>query len=195
MTDDLPVMAGGQTLPPDVAGLTFHEAMRRLHDLAGRPSTRIISLAIRRDRTLPDMCSHAAVARVLRGDSVPAWSRVYSIIAVLARMAATPYDRAHVAPVMQALWAEAQESDHPAAKAHHPNVKAIRATLIAARAQAGLSQWDVARTMRTVQSAVSDIELGGNPTLDTASRWAEAVGYELLVRPRPRRTPCHWALP
>jgi ribosome-binding protein aMBF1 (putative translation factor) len=51
-----------------------------------------------------------------------------------------------------------------------------------ARAQAGLTQADMARRMHTTQSVVSRIESGVNVSIETLSRFAEACGSRLQVQ-------------
>ena len=59
---------------------------------------------------------------------------------------------------------------------------ALAASLIDARARAGLSQEDVARRMKTSQPAVARLEGGrSNPSLDTLRRFAEATGTKLKI--------------
>ena len=59
---------------------------------------------------------------------------------------------------------------------------ALAASLIDARARAGLSQEDVARRMKTSQPAVARLEGGrSNPSLDTLRRFAEATGTRLEI--------------
>jgi predicted XRE-type DNA-binding protein len=64
--------------------------------------------------------------------------------------------------------------------------------LLAARAQAGLTQEQVAACMGTTKSAVSRLEGLGkhSPSVDTLKRYARAVGCEVEVRlvPSPRPT-------
>jgi len=52
----------------------------------------------------------------------------------------------------------------------------------AARAQAGLTQADLARRMHTTQSVVSRIESGVNVSIETLARFAEACGSRLQVQ-------------
>ena len=55
--------------------------------------------------------------------------------------------------------------------------------LIAARARAGLTQAEVARRMKTTQSAVARMESGRRvPSLNSLSRYAEATGSRAVVR-------------
>jgi transcriptional regulator with XRE-family HTH domain len=67
---------------------------------------------------------------------------------------------------------------------------ALAAALIEARARVGLSQEDVAKKMRTSQSAIARLEGGqGNPSLDTLRRFAKATGSRLQItfeRPQAR---------
>lgn len=56
-----------------------------------------------------------------------------------------------------------------------------------ARLRRGLSQEEVARRMRTTQSAVARLEAGAaDPRLSTLERYATAVGAELYTAPVPR---------
>ena len=58
--------------------------------------------------------------------------------------------------------------------------------LIAARAQVGLTQGDVAALMSTTQSVVVRIESGtGRPSMRTVQRFASAVGARAVVRMEP----------
>lgn len=58
--------------------------------------------------------------------------------------------------------------------------------LIAARAQAGLSQGDVAALMGTTQSAIARLESGRRtPSMRTVQRYADAVGGRAVVRIEP----------
>ncbi|MHB8869089.1 MAG: helix-turn-helix transcriptional regulator [Thermoleophilia bacterium] len=56
--------------------------------------------------------------------------------------------------------------------------------LLAARAQAGLTQEEVAASMGTTKSAVSRLEGGGrhSPSVKTLKRYAKAVGCEVEIR-------------
>lgn len=55
--------------------------------------------------------------------------------------------------------------------------------LIAARARAGLSQRDVAKRMRTTQSAVARIESGRHwPSRTTLERYAKATGTRAVIK-------------
>jgi predicted transcriptional regulator len=55
--------------------------------------------------------------------------------------------------------------------------------LIAARAQAGLTQSEVAQRMGTTQSVVARLESGKQaPSLRTVQRYAQAVGGRAVVR-------------
>ncbi|MDZ4739805.1 MAG: helix-turn-helix transcriptional regulator [Alphaproteobacteria bacterium] len=59
---------------------------------------------------------------------------------------------------------------------------AVAEALIDARAKANLRQEDVARRMKTSQTAVARLESGrSNPSLSTLRRYAKATGTELKV--------------
>ena len=59
---------------------------------------------------------------------------------------------------------------------------AVAETLINARSKANLRQEDVARLMKTSQTAIARLESGkSNPSLDTLRRYARATGTRLKV--------------
>jgi DNA-binding XRE family transcriptional regulator len=64
--------------------------------------------------------------------------------------------------------------------------------LLAARAQSGLTQEEVAASMGTTKSAVSRLEGAGkhSPSVSTLKKYAKAVGCDVEIRlvPAPRRT-------
>lgn len=64
----------------------------------------------------------------------------------------------------------------------------IGALLRQAREQAGLTQEEVAKELRTQKSSISRIENhAGDIRLSTLERYAEAVGYNLALELRPQR--------
>jgi DNA-binding XRE family transcriptional regulator len=79
------------------------------------------------------------------------------------------------------------------AEAYAANAREYELTreLLAARAESGLTQEQVAASMGTTKSAVSRLEAvgGPSPSLATLRRYARAVGCEIQVRlvPLPRR--------
>jgi transcriptional regulator with XRE-family HTH domain len=65
---------------------------------------------------------------------------------------------------------------------------AIAAALIEARARAGLTQAQVARRMKTTQTAVARLESGrAKPSTRTLGRYAAAVGARLRISFEPAR--------
>ncbi len=59
---------------------------------------------------------------------------------------------------------------------------ALIAEVAKARARAGLSQAQLAKRMRTTQSAVARLESGrGRPSTRTLQRFAEATGHRLKI--------------
>ena len=65
----------------------------------------------------------------------------------------------------------------------------LAAQLIDARAQAKMTQEQVAKRMRTTQSVISRIESGKvKPTWPTIQRYVEAVGAELRVIIEPAKS-------
>jgi DNA-binding XRE family transcriptional regulator len=63
--------------------------------------------------------------------------------------------------------------------------------LLAARARAGLTQEEVAKSMGTTKSAVSRLEAAGkhSPSVATLKRYARAVGCEIEIRLQPAPSP------
>lgn len=59
---------------------------------------------------------------------------------------------------------------------------AVARVLAEARAEARLSQADVAAAMKTTQSVISRIESGANASLDTLNRYAAACGKRLVLK-------------
>jgi transcriptional regulator with XRE-family HTH domain len=60
--------------------------------------------------------------------------------------------------------------------------------LVAAREAQGLSQTMVAAAMQTAQSVVSKLEAGSDVKLSTIQRYCEAIGQDLRLAVRPRRS-------
>ena len=59
---------------------------------------------------------------------------------------------------------------------------ALAKALLAARGKAGLTQSQVARRMKTTQTAVARLEGGRlNPSTRTLARYAEATGHRLVI--------------
>ena len=59
---------------------------------------------------------------------------------------------------------------------------ALARGLIEARAEAGLTQEEVAQRMGTSQPTVARLESGHKPSLKTLERYAEAVGMKVDIR-------------
>ncbi|MBI4273423.1 MAG: helix-turn-helix transcriptional regulator [Rhizobiales bacterium] len=65
---------------------------------------------------------------------------------------------------------------------------ALIAAVAKARARAGLSQTQLAKRMKTTQSAVARLESGrGKPSTRTLSRFAKATGHRLKISFEPVR--------
>jgi transcriptional regulator with XRE-family HTH domain len=69
----------------------------------------------------------------------------------------------------------------------------LLAEMLEARKSAGLSQKDVAKKMKSKQSAIARIEAAGgskrhSPTLSTLRKYADAVGCNLDIHLVPRHT-------
>ena len=71
-----------------------------------------------------------------------------------------------------------------AAYAESAEAYALVRELLAARAQAGLTQEQVAESMGTTKSAVSRLEAAGkhSPSVSTLRKYASAVGCEVEIR-------------
>ena len=65
---------------------------------------------------------------------------------------------------------------------------ALIAAVAKARARAGLSQTQLAKRMKTTQSAIARLESGrGKPSTRTLSRFAKATGHRLKISFEPVR--------
>ena len=65
---------------------------------------------------------------------------------------------------------------------------ALIAAVAKARQRAGLSQAELARRMKTTQSAIARLESGrGKPSTRTLSRFAKATGHRLKISFEPLR--------
>ncbi|WP_027346734.1 FxSxx-COOH system tetratricopeptide repeat protein, partial [Hamadaea tsunoensis] len=103
-------LPGLDQLPPGPRR-AFVEALHVLYDAAGRPGARVISTAIRQDRSLRETVSHETVSATLRGGSVPAsFAKVVSIVIVLNRMSHRPRDEAALLDEFNVLWLATQSS-------------------------------------------------------------------------------------
>lgn len=64
-------------------------------------------------------------------------------------------------------------------------IKAIVDELRRARVQSGVGQFDFAETLGYNRGTIAKYETGrGVPSLQMACNWAEAVGLEIVVRPK-----------
>ncbi len=79
------------------------EALHELYDLAGQPAARVISRRVFRDRELESV-SHETISAVLRGTTVPAWTKVRSIVIELDRMAVQKHDQEELVGRFNRLW-------------------------------------------------------------------------------------------
>ncbi len=91
----------------------FAEALHALYDLAGQPGARVISQGIRQDRNLRETVSHETVSSALRGDSLPGWGKIYSIIVVLARESVDQHDLPTLVRNFHTLWLAARAAKDP----------------------------------------------------------------------------------
>jgi len=77
--------------------------LHRLYDRAARPAGRRISRTIFRSQGL-EAVSHETVSAVLRGDSVPAWGKVQSIVTALARLSVRPVSEEQIDQLMELFY-------------------------------------------------------------------------------------------
>jgi hypothetical protein len=87
----------------------------RLHADAGRPSYRRISAEIRRQNDMPDTLSHETVSALLRGDTLPRWSKVECVVRCLAAMAVHRPDQEAKVRRFHALWLDAADRERDSA--------------------------------------------------------------------------------
>ena len=80
---------------------------------------------------------------------------------------------------------------HPQVRKHYDAMDeefALMAEVAKARARAGLSQAELAKRMKTTQSAVARLESGrGLPSTRTLGRFAKATGHRLKISFEPVR--------
>ncbi|MBB3099168.1 tetratricopeptide (TPR) repeat protein [Actinoplanes campanulatus] len=86
--------------------------LHRLYNVAGRPATRAISQMTRKNPRLEPV-SHETVSALFRGDPLPAWSKIRSIIIVLCRAADQPVDVDEELSVGVELCSSASRSPAP----------------------------------------------------------------------------------
>lgn len=96
-------------LPPGPVR-TFVHALHDLYQDAGMPSTRAISKAIWQS-DMADTVSHETVGLMLRGDSVPGWSKVECVVRHLAAVAVRRHDVDVEVTRFHELWLAAVTPD------------------------------------------------------------------------------------
>lgn len=100
----------------------FLKELRILHRAAGQPSARRISSEIRDRDDMPDRVSHETVNTLLSGTSFSRWTKVESVVRVLAEWAAHRPDPQAEVQRFLALWNE--RTDHRAGGATPSPVRA-----------------------------------------------------------------------
>jgi hypothetical protein len=91
----------------------LRELVRALHDLyraAGKPSTRRVSAEIRKRDDLPDTVSHETVSAMLRGDAIPQWPKIQSLVLYLAAASVTRRDPEAELLRFHELWLAAEDA-------------------------------------------------------------------------------------
>lgn len=86
---------------------------------------------------------------------------------------------------------KARALSDPEVKAEYDHL-APEFALLRARLEAGKTQEEVAQLMHTTKSAVSRLENGGgkskhSPSIETLRRYAEAVGFDLVIQLVPHK--------
>jgi tetratricopeptide (TPR) repeat protein len=82
----------------------FVEALHNLYNVAGQPGARIISQRIRQNRELRETVSHETISALLRGNSLPGWAKVRSIIVVLHQESDNQPELNLLLEELQRLW-------------------------------------------------------------------------------------------
>jgi len=91
----------------------LHDLVHALHDLydaAGRPSTRLVSSAVRKRSDLRDTVSHETVSAMLKGSGVPKWVKLECVVIFLAGIAVDQPDRITTVRHFRDLWLAASRS-------------------------------------------------------------------------------------
>lgn len=121
-------------------------ALHRLYSLAGKPSTRGISAAIRDRDDLPGTLSHEGVSAALRGTTLPRWPNLESLIRVLASWTVNAIDGDEEVIRIHSLWVAAGDfpSDEIDSRSAPEN----------SRLQSGVAKNQSADILRQIDSAV-----------------------------------------
>lgn len=102
-------MPGIDLLPPG----PHRDLVQALHNLyrdAGKPGTRTVSAEIRRRDDLPDTVSHEAIRAILRGEGIPRWAKLQSLVRQLSTWAVGQPDSEETVQQFHALWLAASDS-------------------------------------------------------------------------------------
>lgn len=102
-------------LPPGPVR-TFVDALHDLYQDAGMPSTRAISRAIRL-ADMPDTVSHETVGIMLRGESIPSWTKVECVVRHLADVAVHRPDVRVEVTRFHELWLATRDAKDPGTSA------------------------------------------------------------------------------
>jgi hypothetical protein len=88
-------------------------ALDELHRAAGRPTPRRLSRLIA-EGPYPDLVSHETVRRTLKGERIPGWDKVRSIVAALATSCSPPRDADAEVGRFLPLWRAVREGERGA---------------------------------------------------------------------------------
>ncbi|WP_291417330.1 FxSxx-COOH system tetratricopeptide repeat protein [Actinophytocola sp.] len=117
----------------------MRDLVHALHELyrdAGMPSMRSVSNAIRRRNDLPATVSHETVGQLLRGDGVPGWAKVHSVVHHLAGIAVHRPDIDATVERFHQLWLAVGDTPAPStaplpAEPANPPVAPVATTEVA----------------------------------------------------------------
>jgi hypothetical protein len=96
-------------LPPGPVR-TFAVAVHDVYDGAGQPATRLIERKISDDHNLEPV-SRATISAVLRGITVPSWTKAQSIFVVLCRLSIGEVGEVEILARAHGLWLATQASE------------------------------------------------------------------------------------
>ncbi|MEV0896023.1 FxSxx-COOH system tetratricopeptide repeat protein [Actinoplanes sp. NPDC049802] len=108
----MPIDLPGADRVPDGNHRRLLIRLHRLYNVAGRPATRAISQMTRKNPRLEPV-SHETVSALFRGDPLPAWNKIRSIVIVLCQAADQPVDVDDELSVGVELWSSAARGPSP----------------------------------------------------------------------------------
>ncbi|MFI5910258.1 FxSxx-COOH system tetratricopeptide repeat protein [Dactylosporangium sp. NPDC051541] len=98
----------------------FVAALHEVYDAAGQPAARVIARRTVSLHKAFESVSHETVSATLRGDTVPAWEKIKSILHVLVAMAPVEYDMVELEQQTNELWQRARRERQESAPTYIP---------------------------------------------------------------------------